>query len=90
VQPVARGIDWVTRPRLSWLTEGAFTYAIAAACVLIALVIPPLEFVPFAATAPAVAITLFGLGLIARDGAVMALAFGFSAASFFLAARSLL
>jgi hypothetical protein len=70
------------RPRLSWLTEGPFTYAIAAICILIALPIPPLELMPFAAAAPALAVTLFGLGLIA-------LAFGFSAACFFLAARSL-
>jgi hypothetical protein len=90
VRPVARGVDRVIRPRLSWLTEGPFTYAIAAACVLIALAIPPLELVPFAATAPAVAVTLFGLGLIARDGTVIVLAFGFSAASFYLAARALL
>jgi len=89
VHPVARGVDWVIRPRMSWLTEGSFTYAIAAACLLIALVIPPLELLPFAATAPAIAITLFGLGLIGRDGAVIVLAFGFSAASFYVAARSI-
>jgi hypothetical protein len=52
-------------------------------------VIPPLELVPFAATAPAIAITLFGLGLIGRDRAVIVLAFGFSAASFYVAARSI-
>jgi hypothetical protein len=89
VRPVARGVDWVIRPRMSWLTEGPFTYVIASACLLIALVIPPLELVPFAATAPAIAITLFGLGLIGRDGAVIVLAFGFSAASFYVAARSI-
>lgn len=89
VRPVARGVDWVLRPRMSWLTEGPFTYVIASACLLIALVIPPLELVPFAATAPAIAITLFGLGLIGRDGAVIMLAFGFSAASFYVAARSI-
>lgn len=49
-----------------------------------------LEFVPFAATAPALAITLFGLSLIARDGALIVLAFSFSAGSFSLAAGSLL
>jgi hypothetical protein len=89
VGPVARGVDRLIRPRLSWLTERPFTHAIAAICILIALLMPPLELVPFAGTAPALAVTLFGLGLIARDGAVIALAFGFSAASFYLAARSL-
>lgn len=89
VRPAVRGVDKLLRPRLTRLSERPFTYVIAATCIVIALLLPPLEFVPFAGTAPALAITLFGLGLIARDRALIVLAFGFSAGSFYLAARSL-
>jgi hypothetical protein len=89
VRPVARGVDKLLRPRLSWLTEKPFTYAIAAFCILEAIMMPPLELVPFAGAIPAGAVTLFGLGLIARDGVLVVLAFGLSAASFYVAATSL-
>ena len=61
VRPVAGAVDRVIRPRLSWLTEGPFTYAIAAICILIALSISPLELMPFAAAAPALAVTCSAL-----------------------------
>lgn len=89
VRPVARAIDRLLRPRLPWLTEKPSTYVIAATCILVAIMMPPLELVPFAGGIPAGAVTLFGLGLIARDGVLVALAFILSAASLYVAATSL-
>jgi hypothetical protein len=39
------------------------------------LTVPPLEFIPFASTAPMAAIAAFGLAMTLRDGLLMALGF---------------
>jgi hypothetical protein len=90
VSPLARGIDKLLRPRLAWLTTRPFTRLIAVTCILIALLMPPLELVPFAGAIPAGAITLFGLGLIARDGALVVLAFALGAVSLYFVITTLL
>jgi hypothetical protein len=36
---------------------------------------PPMEFIPFSANGAGLALTLFGLGLVARDGLMLALGF---------------
>lgn len=70
----ARWLDTVVRPRLERLTEPPFDRVVALVCVAIALMIPPLEFVPFGVAAPALALALMGLALTARDGLVVILA----------------
>ncbi|HCW48932.1 MAG TPA: exopolysaccharide biosynthesis protein [Brevundimonas sp.] len=70
----ARWLDAVVRPRLERLTEPPFDHGVALVCVAIALMIPPLEFVPFGVAAPALALALMGLALTARDGLVVILA----------------
>src|SRR5688572_1500335 len=47
LKPLAHNVDKVIRPRLTVLTQWPFSVVIAAACVLLALSVPPLEFVPF-------------------------------------------
>ena len=64
----ARWVDRLLRPRLAWLVRGPGQYAIAVACVVIALAMPPMEFVPFSANAAGAVLLAFGLALIARDG----------------------
>ena len=61
-------VEQILRPRLPRLTGPAATRAIGLVCLLLALVaaIP----VPLFHVAPAVAILLFGLALIYRDGAL--------------------
>jgi hypothetical protein len=66
----ARAVDRVLQPRLTALTRAAGAYVTAALCVLVAATMPPLELVPFAATAAGAALTGFGLALIAGDGLV--------------------
>ncbi|RRQ21073.1 exopolysaccharide biosynthesis protein [Thiohalobacter thiocyanaticus] len=68
LRPVARLLDRISRPRLSRITGGFGQYIIALDCVLIAVAMPPMEFVPFSANGAGAALTLLGLGLIAHDG----------------------
>jgi hypothetical protein len=64
----ATWVDRLLRPRLVRLTRGEGRYAIAATCVAIALAMPPMELVPFTASVAGLALTAFGLALIAEDG----------------------
>ena len=89
LRPVAHGVDRVLRPRLEVFTGRPALYVMAAACVLMGVMIPPLEFVPFAVTVPAVALTLFGLALITSDGLVALAAFLLSGASVYLVLSNL-
>ena len=81
MRPVARVVDKVLQPRLDFLTREPATYGVAATCIVLALMLPVLDFVPFTALIPAAAITAFGLALIAHDGVVAVGAFLLSVAS---------
>lgn len=74
-QRPARFADRIARPRLQALTKPVADRLAALVCVLIALAVPPLELLPFAAFVPSLAIFTFGLGLIARDGLIVLIAF---------------
>jgi hypothetical protein len=87
--PVARFVDRVIRPRLTRLTKAPFSYVIAATCVLIALVMPPLEAILFANVATAAAISAFGLSLVAHDGLLALVAFGFTGGAIGMAVTAL-
>jgi len=79
LRPVARVTDWLLRPRMGGATQGAGTRVIAACCILLALLIPPLELVPFASTLVAGVVTLFGLALLANDGVMALVAYALTA-----------
>lgn len=68
IKPWARRLDRLVRPRLDALVEGGAARVIGLLFVLLALCMPPLEILPFAAAAPAGAIALISLGLAGRDG----------------------
>lgn len=89
MRPIARVVDKVLRQRLVWIAESAGVHVVAAACILVAVTIPPLELVPFAATAAGVAITAFGLALIGRDGVLGIIALLFCAACFMLVGKAI-
>lgn len=72
MRPVAEFMDRWSRPRLRILTSRTGTYIIGIVCTGIALAMPAMELIPFSANAAGIALTAFGLSLIARDG-VMAL-----------------
>lgn len=63
-------IERFMRPRLAWVTTGAFAnrmngLALTASGVLLLF---PLSFIPFSNTLPGVAILVFALGMLQRDG----------------------
>jgi len=71
----ARWVDGLLRVRLPWLTGYIGIRVTALVCLLIALAMPPMEFIPFSANGAGLALTLLGLGLVARDGVALLLGF---------------
>jgi hypothetical protein len=86
----ARFVDKLVRPRMSFLTIPPVHRVVALAAILVALCVPPLELLPFAAIIPAFAIAAFGLGLIARDGLLILIAGAISLGGIGFAAYKLL
>ncbi len=86
VRPVLSAIDGILRPRLQFLAKGPATVFAALIAIVLALTMFPLGAVPFGVVIPGFLIGLFGLGIMARDGVVMALAFSLSVASAFFIA----
>lgn len=78
----AKWVDGLLGVRLRWMTGHTGVRATAVACLLIALAMPPLEFIPFSVNGAGFALLLFGLGLVAHDGLVLSLAFLVTAATF--------
>lgn len=71
----ARLIDRVLRHRCSFITGKRGVQLTALACLLLALVMPPMELVPLSANIAGTALSLFGLALMARDGLLSILGF---------------
>ncbi len=67
----AQFLDRLVRPRITRLTEGAGRRGVALICILVGLLTPPLELIPFSTAIPGATIAIFGLGLTARDGVVV-------------------
>jgi hypothetical protein len=84
-RPMARRIDALLKPSLTFLTAVPFVNLIALLCVGAALITVPLGFIPLAPIAPGLAIVVFGLGLTARDGRLLLLGIVGSAAATALA-----
>lgn len=70
----ARFLDRFTGPRMGWLMSGGGNLLLALACLLVALALPLMEFVPLSANGGGLALMTFGLAMIARDGLVATLA----------------
>lgn len=75
LKPPARFLDRLIHPRLVILVQGPGTYAIALTCLIIAIAMPVMEFIPFSANLAGLALSAFGLALIAKDGVLAAIAF---------------
>lgn len=80
LRPPARIIDRVLKPRLVALTQGVGTHVIALACLLLALLMPPMEMVPFTTSIVAGVISVFALALVSNDGLMALLGYGLSLA----------
>ena len=77
----AKWIDRLLKPRLSRLTRPPAHLAVALTCLLVALAMPPMELVPFTANGAGLALTLFGLALLADDGLLVLFGYAFTAAT---------
>ncbi|MDL0430780.1 exopolysaccharide biosynthesis protein [Marinobacter sp. TBZ242] len=70
LRPTARRIDRLIRPRLTPLVKGFGLYVMALACMVIAVVMPATEIIPFSASIAGLALVTFGLAMISRDGVI--------------------
>lgn len=86
----AKWMDTLLGVKLGWMSGFWGIRATAVACLLVALAMPLMEFVPFSANGAGVALSLFGIGLITRDGIVLALGFLLTAATLAAALVNLL
>ncbi|WP_116086568.1 exopolysaccharide biosynthesis protein [Tropicimonas sp. IMCC34011] len=75
MRPLGRWLDRWFGPRLSSLTTRWVRRISAAVILMLCAIVPPLELVPFASTAPMAAIAMFGLSMTLRDGLLMAIGF---------------
>lgn len=95
-----RGLTWLQKPaqfgdrlvrrRLPALTTGTAVKIIAVGCMVVALAMPVMEVVPFSANLAGVALTAFGLAVIAHDGLLALIAFAATAAGVVVIASQLL
>lgn len=82
VKPLTRKIDRLFHPRLEFLVRHEIQPVIAILCLLLAVSIIILGWIPFLAMIPASAILLMGLGLSTHDGLLIAIALVFTTGSF--------
>ena len=75
MMPAARFIDRFLRPRLTGLVNGGARFGLAVLAMLVSLLMPVMEFIPFSANAAGLTLTVYGLALIARDGLLALIAF---------------
>jgi len=86
---LAKRIDGLLKPRLTFLSGPPFVNAVALLCIGAALITFPLGLIPFAPLAPGIAVVFFGLGMTARDGLWLLLGTGFLAGAIWLATKVL-
>lgn len=83
----ARWVDRLLRHRLTFLTEGLAVRFNALVCLLIAATMPPLELIPFGNSIAGAALSFLGLGMMARDGALVIAALLFLGVLAYLVSR---
>lgn len=90
LQKPARFGDRLVRQRLTALTTDAALKVVALGCIVVAMAMPIMEVVPFSANLAGVALTAFGLAVIAHDGVLALIAFAATAAGVVVIASQLL
>lgn len=86
----ARFVDRFLHPRLTFLTGDSGHYVVAVVTVLIALMMPPMELIPFSALGAGLALTLFGLALLANDGLIVLVGLAVTLVTFWMLLRGLI
>ncbi|PXX93859.1 exopolysaccharide biosynthesis protein [Marinobacter vulgaris] len=87
-EKLLKGVDWLQKParfldrwtgqRLVFLVDGPGLYVMAVICMLVAMIMPAMEVVPFSANGAGAALMAFGLAIVARDGLLAILATSFT------------
>lgn len=78
---VARFMDRHFHGRLQRLTHAPFSQIAAGVVFLLCCTVPFLEVLPFASSGPMLAIAMFGLAVLVRDGALLIVALAISVAA---------
>lgn len=68
LKPVTEKVDTVARPRWQGMLAMPLRQVGASVCVLVGLIMPLLEFIPFTSTWAGAIIATFALAITARDG----------------------
>jgi hypothetical protein len=89
LRPAARRIDRLIRPRYTFLVKGPGLYIMALACMVISVVMPATELIPFSASIAGLALMTFGLAMISKDGVLALVAWGISLAGPLMLARTI-
>jgi hypothetical protein len=86
----AAWVDRLLKPRLTLLTRPPAHLGVALVCLVVALAMPPMEVIPFSANGAGLALTLFGLALLADDGLLALLGYLFTGGTLALVVASLI
>lgn len=78
-EPYVKKAGAVTRPRYPQLLSRPGIYAVVAALVVLAVTMYPLALIPWGVMPAAAGVTVMGLGLLARDGIMVAIGEAFAA-----------
>lgn len=76
LRPPLRWLDHVTRPRLEWLLRPPFVLPLQATSLLCGAAMPLLELVPLTSSLLGLAVSLFAVAIVTRDGLVALLGLG--------------
>ena len=80
LRPFAKFMDRHFHGRMKFLTRRPFSQIAAGIVILLCATVPFLEVLPFASSAPMLAIAGFGLAVLVRDGVLMGVALAVSLA----------
>jgi len=80
--PILARIDGIIRPRMQWAAKGPFQILAAVIAIILSITMVPLGAIPFAVCIPGLVLGLLGLGITARDGIMMIIAFTLSLGAF--------
>lgn len=83
---VAERVDRLVNRRITALTDGAMPRLWAVGACVLALMMPPLELVPFGVAVPGLALVCLGIGLLSRDGVFLIAGLAIGAATLALIA----
>ncbi|AOL22434.1 hypothetical protein Ga0102493_111406 [Erythrobacter litoralis] len=86
---VADVLDRLAKKRLTAFASGPALRVVAALIVVLCCFVPVLEFVPFAAAGPFLAIALLSLAMLVRDGLVMLIGGALAIAALFYGGTTL-